>query len=84
MRLRTYAGPGSWWTPFDFEMLDLRREDPLVLQLEHFGAVIRGEAEPLVSARDGLETLRVTLAVHEAARTGRPVRTDAERPASAS
>jgi predicted dehydrogenase len=38
--------------------------------VEHFAAVIRGEAEPIVSARDGLNTLRVTEAVTEAARTG--------------
>ena len=38
-------------------------------------AVIRGEAEPLVSARDGLQNLRVTEAVVEAARTGSVVRT---------
>jgi len=26
------------------------REDPPALQLEHFGAVVRGEAQPMVSA----------------------------------
>ena len=36
------------------------RDDPLVHQLEHFGAVVRGEAPPLVTARDGLANLRVT------------------------
>ena len=49
------------------------RDDPLKHQLEHFGAVIRGETEPLVSARDGLANLRVTEAVVEAARTGTTV-----------
>ena len=41
--------------------------------MEHFGAVVRGEAEPLVSARDGLANLRVTEAIAEAARSGRAV-----------
>ena len=54
-------------------MVDVVREDPLVLQMEHFGAVVRGEAEPLVSVRDGLANLRVTEAIAQAARTGRVV-----------
>jgi len=56
-------------------MLELDRADPLVNQIEHFAAVIRGEAEPLVSGRDGLKTLQVTEAVTEAARSGQVVET---------
>ena len=44
--------------------------DPLKHQMEHFGAVVRGEAEPLVTARDGLAKLRVTEAIVSAARSG--------------
>ncbi|HSD54328.1 MAG TPA: Gfo/Idh/MocA family oxidoreductase [Burkholderiales bacterium] len=75
MRLKTYPRPGdrSWWKPFDVSAVDLVRDDPIERQLEHFGAVIRGEADPLVSARDGLANLRVTEAIAEAARTGRVV-----------
>ncbi|HEX5590966.1 MAG TPA: Gfo/Idh/MocA family oxidoreductase [Candidatus Limnocylindrales bacterium] len=75
MRLRTYpreADP-SWWTPFEVEVLDVAREDPLQLQMEHFGAVARGEVPPLVTARDGLANLRVVEAIAKAARTGRTV-----------
>ena len=39
-----------------------------------FGAVVRGEAEPLVSARDGLANLRVTEAIVEAAKSGKTVK----------
>jgi predicted dehydrogenase len=56
-------------------LFELVREDPIKLQLEHFGAVVRGETKPLVSARDGLANLRVTEAIAEAARTGRIVET---------
>jgi predicted dehydrogenase len=49
------------------------RDDPIKHQLEHFGAVVRGEAEPLVSARDGLANLRVTEAIVQAARSGSTV-----------
>ncbi len=69
MRLKTYPRPEdrSWWKPFEV------RDDPLKHQIEHFGAVIRGEAEPLVSARDGLLNLTITEAIAEAARTGRVI-----------
>jgi predicted dehydrogenase len=77
MRLKAYprAEDRSWWKPFDVGAVDLVRDDPIRCQLEHFGAVIRGEAAPLVSARDGLANLRVTEAIAEAARTGRVVET---------
>ncbi|MBO9647907.1 MAG: Gfo/Idh/MocA family oxidoreductase [Variovorax sp.] len=72
MRLKTYgeAGERSWWKPFDVGVVELTRDDPLALQMEHFGQVIRGEAAPIVSARDGLQNLRVTGAIVQAARSG--------------
>ena len=78
MRLKTYPSNAdrSWWKPFEVGVVGLVRDDPLKHQIEHFGAVIRGEAEPLVSARDGLANLRVTEAIAEAARLGTTVRID--------
>lgn len=75
MRLKTYdaAEDRSWWKPFKMSVAEMVRDDPLVHQLEHFGAVIRGEAQPLVSARDGLANLRITEAIAQAARTGQTV-----------
>ena len=72
MRLKTYATKAnrSWWTPFQASVAAFERADPLARQIEHFGAVVRGEAEPLVTARDGLQNLRVTEAIVAAARTG--------------
>jgi len=75
MRLKVFPGTRSWYEPFETSTLDIDRTDPLANQVEHFAAVIRGEAQPLVSGRDGLDTLRVTEAVTEAARTGRIVET---------
>lgn len=69
MRLKVSTGERSWWEPFHEDVIDLERADPLARQLEHFCAVIRGETEPLVSGWDGVQTLRVTLAIQEAART---------------
>ncbi|TQN42240.1 putative dehydrogenase [Blastococcus colisei] len=73
MRLRTYAGTRSWEEPFESTIVDVPRDDPLVRQLDHFCDVVLGAAAPLVSGRDALETLRVTQAIAEAARTGRLV-----------
>jgi predicted dehydrogenase len=75
MRLRYYEKKGdrSWFKPFKVKTMEIEREDPLARQIEHFGAVIRGEAEPLVSGRDGLQNLRVTEAIAEAAKTGKVV-----------
>ena len=66
-------GKRSWWEPFDSSTEKLDRSDPLANQVEHFAAVIRGEAQPICSGRDGLKTLKVVDAVVESARTGRPV-----------
>ena len=75
MRLKTYASDEdrSWWKPFEVGTVDMVRDDPLKHQMAHFGAVVRGEARPLVSARDGLDNLRVTEAIAEAAASGRTV-----------
>ena len=77
MRIKYYAGKEdrSWWEPFLTRVEEFERIDPLAAQIEHFAAVIRGDAEPLVTARDGLQNLRVTDAIAEAARTGRIVNT---------
>jgi predicted dehydrogenase len=73
MRLTVYEGERSWWQPFETSTIELARSDPLANQVEHFAAVIRGNAEPICSGRDGLTTLLVVDAVVEAARTGAPV-----------
>ena len=75
MRLKVYRGTRSWWEPFETSTAPVERTDPLANQIEHFAAVIRGEAQPIVSGRDGLNTLRVTDAIVEAARTGQVIET---------
>lgn len=77
MRLKTYPRPEdrSWWKPFEVGVVGMVRDDPIKHQMEHFGAVVRGEAEPIVSARDGLENLRITEAIVKAAESGSVVRT---------
>jgi predicted dehydrogenase len=73
MRLKLFPGKPSWNEPFEESIENVERSDPLANQIEHFAAVIRGRAEPIVSGRDGLNTLRVVDAVRQAARTGSSV-----------
>ncbi|MFC5520003.1 Gfo/Idh/MocA family protein [Polaromonas jejuensis] len=75
MRLKTYPRPEdrSWWKEFEVGVVGMVRDDPLKHQIEHFGAVIRGEAQPLVSARDGLLNLRITEAIAQASKSGQVV-----------
>lgn len=76
MRLRTIAGSASWYEPMRSTEVTVVRTDPLARQLDHFCAVIRGEASPLVTGRDATRTLSVTLAIREAARTGQTLSTE--------
>jgi len=63
----------AWFNPFKTKTIGIDRADPLARQIEHFGAVIRGEAEPLVGGRDGPQNLRVTDAIAEATKSGKVV-----------
>ncbi len=75
MRIKTYPRPEdrSWWKPFEVGIVGMVRDDPIKHQMEHFGAVVRDEVPPLVSARDGLANLRVTEAIVEAAKAGKTI-----------
>lgn len=73
LRLFTADGPPSWHRPLTTSTVAVEPADPLVRQLDHFCDVIAGESLPLVGGRDAAESLRVTLAVAEAAHTGRAV-----------
>ncbi len=75
MRVQKFADGSekSWWSPLEDHTVNLDRADPLVRQLAHFCAVIRGDRPPLVNAFDGIQNLKVTEAVSESARTGQIV-----------
>jgi predicted dehydrogenase len=67
---------GSWTEPHTSEQMSYTTMDPYVEQMRNFAAVIAGTEKPVVSGREGLLTLAVTLAIHESAKTGKPVRID--------
>jgi predicted dehydrogenase len=68
-----HADTPNWWEPIAPDRLAAPAADPLALQIRHFCAVIRGEAAPLVPAREGLRTLKVIAALKQAAITGQSV-----------
>ncbi len=77
MRLQCYssAADRSWHKALETSVVELEVVDPLERQIVHFADVIRGRAKPLISARDGLQNLRVVDAIVEAAKTGHVVAT---------
>lgn len=69
-----YADRKAWSEPISHDVLEVVPEDPLAIQIRHFAQVLRGEAEPLVSGREGLASLKVLLAIAKAAAAGSTVR----------
>jgi predicted dehydrogenase len=68
-----YRDGRGWHDPLTMERTVVHGGDPYAEQLRHFAAVVAGKEEPVCSALDGLKTLEATLAVAEAAASGRAV-----------
>ena len=68
-----YRGQRGWHDELSHEETGAHAAETYTRQLEHFAAVIAGEAQPLCSALDGLRSLAATLAVHDAAVSGQAV-----------
>jgi predicted dehydrogenase len=75
MRMKSYAKSEdrSWWKPFEVSVVDMQRSDPIAHQMAHFAKVLRGEAQPLVSAFDGMQNLKITEAIVQSAKTGQVI-----------
>jgi predicted dehydrogenase len=73
LKLWSYLGQKDWHSPLTTEFLERPKGGALENQLAHFCAVVRGEAEPIVSVADAGRSLAAVEAAHEAARTQRAV-----------
>ena len=75
LRLESFATEdhASWTKPFETSDIVVDRHDPLQAQLDNFVAVIRGEAEPVVTAQDGLKNLQIIDAIRRSATSGRTI-----------
>ncbi len=70
LRLWRHQGPKSWFTPLLPHDEIGADADPLPIQIDHFAAVIRGQAAPLVTVRDAARAVAVVDAIHRAAVSG--------------
>lgn len=66
-------GDIGWDRPIVGTALTVPHHDPYTQQLEHFQRLVRLDEAPIVSVRDGANTLAATLAVAQSAREGRRV-----------
>lgn len=68
-----YKGAKGWYDPISMDPALCEKGSPYQRQLDHFARVIQGEEKPIIDASDAMRTLRATLAVQDAATTGRTV-----------
>lgn len=76
LQLWRHEAAPDWWTPIAASSGPVTTSDPLANQIAHFAEVIRGQARPLVSGREGWKTLRVVDAIQRAAETGAAITLD--------
>lgn len=70
---RHEAEDGHWQQPLVRRHLPMDQSSTYVNQLNHFVSVVRKQVEPVVTARDAMMTLAVTLAIDKAAHESRTV-----------
>jgi len=73
LTLWRYPGARGWHEELAAQRAQPHKADPYDEQLRHLRAVAQRREQPLCSGRDALGTLRVALAVLEAARTRQPI-----------
>ncbi|WP_164659119.1 Gfo/Idh/MocA family protein [Tropicibacter sp. Alg240-R139] len=74
LTLWTHEEKRDWWTPISATSVLRDTSDPLINQMAHFAAVVRGDEAPLVSGREGLRSLAVVDAIQKSAKSGELVR----------
>lgn len=65
----SHAEHRDWWTPMSATSVPRDTSDPLINQMAHFAAVIRGDETPLVTGREGLRSLAVVDAIQKSAKS---------------
>ncbi|MDL2398160.1 Gfo/Idh/MocA family protein [Rhizobium mayense] len=81
LTLWTNASKPNWLERLAEEQVHFTPADPLAVQLKHFCDVICRKADPLVTGREGLATLRVIEAIKLSAETGQTVHVNNRPPA---
>ncbi len=73
LALWRHSGARDWTRKLAQSRIAYDPADSYVEQLRHFGDVIHGRADPLVSCRDGIANMQVIEAIKAASATGAPV-----------
>ncbi len=60
----------SWWNPIYSEQIPIKKDHPLINQIQHFCRVISKEEKPIVSGEDGLISLMIFEAITRSANEG--------------
>jgi len=68
------SSKAGWQYPLNIKNIHIKRRNPYPEQLKHFCKVINGLEKPRTSGRDGLTTLRVTMAIKESGEKNQPVK----------
>ncbi len=69
----SYAGAAGWHAPLQAQREPVSAADPLARQIDHFAAVVRGTAAPIITVADAARSLTVVDAIARAAQTGATV-----------
>ena len=69
----TSESTGHWMDPITTTAFPCEQADPLVAQMQHFVEVIRGQATPVVSAKEAMASLAVVEAIKKSAALGQRV-----------
>lgn len=70
----THAPGGSWTTPLKRGAIPYEWSDTYIAQMTHFGDVVRGQAEPMVTCSDGIRNMEIVVAIKQSSESGRSVR----------
>lgn len=68
-----YNKERSWWNPIYSKNFKIHNVNPLLNQINNFCSVIKKKSKPIVSAEDGLESLKIFEAIIRSARRNRKI-----------
>jgi predicted dehydrogenase len=74
LSLWTHKAGGNWVNELRRDAVRFTATDTYAAQMQHFGAVIRGGADPLVTCEDGIRNMQVVAAIKTSSRQEKTVR----------
>lgn len=69
----THGPGGNWYDALKRDIVPFTQTDTYIAQMDHFGQVVRGKAEPLVTCTDGIRNMEIVVAIKQSSERGRAV-----------